>query len=280
MEYDDIQAAYNIQSVFYKQYFRTIVSIMFGGLHSLDVKSFQQAALPTINSLRYSYFGESQQQDPNVIISMINELNAQDANEFWHIMSQIYQCSIKHLKKHCDAILYNSSSDGAQSNGSASELSSLQDLGSREASHKVLKSQMEVKAALINTINDFGKSVSHSISDRELCVLVNSIVENDATQQFWNRVAAQVRSKTKKQLYDFYHTSFSKALYDSNITKEDKALIEQLNQEQPEKKPAELAQTFLEQTGRNVLKHNVVMCFVNIRRYASKQRQSAVGKAE
>ncbi|CAL5978338.1 Hypothetical_protein [Hexamita inflata] len=252
---------------------------MFGGMHSLNIKSFQLAALPTISSLKYSYFGESQQYEPGMIISMINELNAQDADEFWHIMSQIYQCSIRRLKQHYADLFQNSSTD-VQSNTSASEPSSLQDLGGRETSHKVLKSKMEVKAALINTINDFGKSVPHSISDRELCVLVNNIVENDTTQQFWNRVAAQVRSKTKKQLYDFYHTSFSKALYDSSITREDKALIEQLNQEQPEKKPAELAQVFLEQTGRNVLKHNVVMCFVNIRRYASKQRQSALSKAE
>ncbi|CAL5978396.1 Hypothetical_protein [Hexamita inflata] len=126
--------------------------------------------------------------------------------------------------------------------------------------------------ALVSVITDFGQSVLHSISDRELCVLVNSIVDNNATQQFWNRVAAQVRSKTKKQLYDFYHTSFSKALYDSSITREDKTLIEQLNQEQPEKKPAELAQAFLEQTGRNILKHNVVMCVVYIRRYILKQK--------
>ncbi|CAL6052576.1 Hypothetical_protein [Hexamita inflata] len=239
---------------------------MFRCIDDLDIEQFMKTALPTINSLTYSYFGESNQFNQNTIIRMINRLNAQNTVQFWEIMSQIYQCETKHIQQYYSYY--------------TKQLIQMTDLKyhrhKKQTSEKVQKFQQELKAALINTIYDFGKSVSHSISDRELCVLVNSIVENDATQQFWNRVTAQVRSKTKKQLYDFYHTSFSKALYDSNITKEDKALIEQLNQEQPEKKPAELAQTFLEQTGRNVLKHSVVMCFVYIRRNISSQQKYSI----
>ncbi|CAL6094451.1 Hypothetical_protein [Hexamita inflata] len=238
-------------------------------------------ALPTINSLQYTYFGESQLYDTNVVINIINNLNANDAHEFWDIMSQIYQCDTKYIQQYFVQITNKQyQSIVLQQCYTKNIYSNYSHRHKKSTSEKVQKSQEELKMALISVATEFGQSASNLISDRELCVLVNSIVENDATQQFWNRVAAQVRSKTKKQLYDFYHTSFSKALYDSNITKEDKALIEQLNQEQPEKKPAELAHTFLEQTGRNVLKHSVVMCFVYIRRNIYKQKYSIQSNIE
>lgn len=75
-----------------------------------------------------------------------------------------------------------------------------------------------------------------------------------------------VPSKTKKQLYDFFRTCFSKVLFDAQISREDKLAIEQLNQARPEMKPAALAELFLEESGRNLLKHDVVMQFVNLRR--------------
>ncbi|CAL6071031.1 Hypothetical_protein [Hexamita inflata] len=242
-------------------------------IKKFNIEQFILTALPTIDSLKYSYFGESKQFDTNIVINMINNLNVNDTHEFWDIMSQIYQCDTKYIQQHYVQIT-NKLDQGIiwQQYYTKDINTNYSHRHKKSTSEKVLKSQEELKMALISVVTEFGQSVQHSISDKELCVLVNNIVENDATQQFWNRVAAQVRSKTKKQLYDFYHTSFSKALYDSHITKEDKALIEQLNQEQPEKKPAELAQVFLKQTGRNVLKHNVVMCVVYIRRYIQKQK--------
>ncbi|CAL6009625.1 Hypothetical_protein [Hexamita inflata] len=266
------------------------MSKLLANIFSIDRDSFRLSALPTINSLIYTYYGENDDPEFEDLVQMINQLNSSQSQEFWEIMSQIHGCDSKHLQEYYTNLQKTQliqekpsqsfSALPTQSNASNSDMQLMQTNNAKQSSEKVLKAKNDLKNALIHVVKEINRSIPDSISDRELCVLVNNIVDNDATQQFWNRVAAQVRSKTKKQLYDFYHTSFSKALYDSNITKEDKALIEQLNQEQPERKPAELAQTFLEQTGRNVLKHNVVMCFVNIRRYASKQRQSAAGKAE
>ncbi|CAL5971307.1 Hypothetical_protein [Hexamita inflata] len=229
---------------------------------------FQLSALPTIQSLRYAYSGsDSNTAHVGEIFRMMEELSQDELHEFWSIMSQIHSCEVRHIQKYCSSLQQSISQDSSDSQEAPRQRSK------RLVTQNVLKTQSIVKSALIQVVRNFGVQVADNVSDRDLCLLVNETVENDNNQQFWNKMAVVVPSKTKKQLYDFYHTSFEKALFDTQISKEDKVLIEKLNAEHPNEKPAALAQVFLEKTGRNVMKHNVVMCFVNIRRYALKSQK-------
>ncbi|CAL5996459.1 Hypothetical_protein [Hexamita inflata] len=136
----------------------------------------------------------------------------------------------------------------------------------KQTTIKVLKTQALLRIAMIQVCKDCGKIVSTEISNKELCILVNKTVEKDSTNQFWNRVKNLVPSKTKKQLYDFYHTSFQKALFDQKISREDNKIIEYMNRQHPEVKPAALADIFLYNSKKYILKREVVMQFVNLRR--------------
>ncbi|CAL5971054.1 SANT/Myb_domain [Hexamita inflata] len=238
---------------------------------SLHPVQFQLTALPTIESLRYAFSGAASEHAAlEDVVQMISELSRPEAQEFWTAMSQIHQCSATALQEYYAGLrsLVRREAQGSfdsQSGPSSQSLSSAAPQPKQTAT-KVLKTQALLRAALIEVCRDFGKPVSSDVSDRELCLLVNKTVEADSTQQFWNRVASMVPSKTKKQLYDFFRTCFSKVLFDAQISREDKLAIEQLNQAHPDMKPAALAELFLEESGRNLLKHDVVMQFVNLRR--------------
>ncbi|CAL5988390.1 SANT/Myb_domain [Hexamita inflata] len=238
---------------------------------ALHPVQFQLTALPTIESLRYAFSGTASEHAAlEDVVQMISELSRPEAQEFWTAMSQIHQCSAQALQEYYAGLRSLVRREAQGSFDSQSGLSS-QSLSSaapqpKQTATKVLKTQALLRAALAQVCRDFGKAVPSDISDRELCLLVNKTVEADSTQQFWNRVASMVPSKTKKQLYDFFRTCFSKVLFDAQISREDKLAIEQLNQARPEMKPAALAELFLEESGRNLLKHNVVMQFVNLRR--------------
>ncbi|CAL5988372.1 SANT/Myb_domain [Hexamita inflata] len=238
---------------------------------ALHPVQFQLTALPTIESLRYAFSGAASEHAAlEDVVQMISELSRPEAQQFWTAMSQIHQCSAQALQEYYAGLRSLVRREAQGSFDSQSGLSS-QSLSSaapqpKQTATKVLKTQALLRAALAQVCRDFGKAVSSDISDRELCLLVNKTVEADSTQQFWNRVASMVPSKTKKQLYDFFRTCFSKVLFDAQISREDKLAIEQLNQARPEMKPAALAELFLEESGRNLLKHNVVMQFVNLRR--------------
>ncbi|CAL5971045.1 SANT/Myb_domain [Hexamita inflata] len=238
---------------------------------ALHPVQFQLTALPTIESLRYAFSGAASEHAAlEDVVQMISELSRPEAQEFWTAMSQIHQCSATALQEYYAGLrsLVRREAQGSfdsQSGPSSQSLSSAAPQPKQTAT-KVLKTQALLRAALAEVCRDFGKPVSSDVSDRELCLLVNKTVEADSTQQFWNRVASMVPSKTKKQLYDFFRTCFSKVLFDAQISREDKLAIEQLNQAHPDMKPAALAELFLEESGRNLLKHDVVMQFVNLRR--------------
>ncbi|CAL5971060.1 SANT/Myb_domain [Hexamita inflata] len=238
---------------------------------SLHPVQFQLTAVPTIESLRYAFSGAASEHAAlEDVVQMISELSRPEAQEFWTAMSQIHQCSATALQEYYAGLrsLVRREAQGSfdsQSGPSSQSLSSAAPQPKQTAT-KVLKTQALLRAALAEVCRDFGKPVSSDISDRELCLLVNKTVEADSTQQFWNRVASMVPSKTKKQLYDFFRTCFSKVFFDAQISREDKLAIEQLNQARPDMKPAALAELFLEESGRNLLKHDVVMQFVNLRR--------------
>ncbi|CAL5971228.1 SANT/Myb_domain [Hexamita inflata] len=137
---------------------------------------------------------------------------------------------------------------------------------------KVIQTSYLLRSVLINTLKYFRQEVQDSWTDGEICSKVNSFIEKDIQQRFWNKVASMIPSKTKKQIYDFYHNQFSRSMY-SNVTKEEQEMISQLNAEYPNEKPSTVAQMFLERTKKNILKRDIVMHLVNLRRY-SKQSEA------
>ncbi|CAL5988584.1 Hypothetical_protein [Hexamita inflata] len=236
----------------------------------LDPIQFQQSALPTIQSLKYAYSGFNSNITIGQIFGMIEQLNVDQLHEFWVIMSQIHSCEVMHIQK-CCVNLKNTFQNSL--NSFKNNKTQMQNNTNKQNKQieKCLNNKALVKSALVQVVSDFNVHVNDSISDRDLCILVNQTVQQDKTQQFWNKVAQIVPSKNKKQVYDFYRILFSKALYDSQITREDTKQIEQLNTLYSDEKPSVLAQLFLDKTGRKIMKHDVIMCFVNIRRKASKQ---------
>ncbi|CAL5971024.1 Hypothetical_protein [Hexamita inflata] len=229
-------------------------------MKTITISEFLVTAYPTLQSIRYEYTGVLNEQINIILIqNMFNELTKEEQDGFLYSMFLITGCTIFQLNQ----LLNSSYSPCVYSNSTLTVASSTQQ---KQTAAKVLKTQALLRTALAEVCRDFGKPVSSDISDRELCLLVNKIVEGDQTQKFWNRVAIFEPSKTKKQLYDFYHTSFQKALFDQKITREDKKIIEHMNRHNPDVKPAQLADMYLFKYKKQVLKHDVVMQFVNLRR--------------
>ncbi|CAL5971017.1 Hypothetical_protein [Hexamita inflata] len=190
---------------------------------NLHPVQFQLSAMPTIQSLRYAFSGSSSEIiDVGEILRMMEDLNRDELQEFWSIMSHIHSCDVRDIQDYCYRLQHIISWESSGSQEVHRQKSN------QMVAEKVLKTKTLVKSALVQVLRDFGVRINEQICDKELCFLVNKTVDEDRTQQFWNKVANLVPSKTKKQLYDFYHTSFSKALFDSQISIEDRKLIEQL----------------------------------------------------
>ncbi|CAL5971021.1 Hypothetical_protein [Hexamita inflata] len=190
---------------------------------NLHPVQFQLSAMPTIQSLRYAFSGSSSEIiDVSEILRMMEDLNRDELQEFWSIMSHIHSCDVRDIQDYCYRLQHIISWESSGSQEVHRQKSN------QMVAEKVLKTKTLVKSALVQVLRDFGVRINEQICDKELCFLVNKTVDEDRTQQFWNKVANLVPSKTKKQLYDFYHTSFSKALFDSQISIEDRKLIEQL----------------------------------------------------
>ncbi|CAL5971019.1 Hypothetical_protein [Hexamita inflata] len=224
----------------------------------LSQDEFIAIAYPTLLSIRYEYISNDNKINPTKTLNMISQLNSEEYNYFVFSLAQITCQSVPHITKYVQQLKFQLDFSSSHSSATIQQ--------PKQTATKVLKTQALLRSALAEVCRDFGKPVSSDISDRELCLLVNKIVEGDQTQKFWNRVAIFEPSKTKKQLYDFYHTSFQKALFDQKITREDKKIIEHMNRHNSDVKPAQLADMYLFQSKKHILKREVVMQFANLRR--------------
>ncbi|CAL6115534.1 Hypothetical_protein [Hexamita inflata] len=238
--------------------------------------SFQLTAVPILKALRFQYTGANDNNYPNQISKMIENLNELEAAEFWTVMSQIHQQSAADLRVRFLNVLQPSHHDDSTSSQTSSKFKER----AKRTTAKVTGASRQLKAALVKVCSELNSSITEAVSDKELCRFVNEVVEKDVSQQFWNRVATFFPEKSKKQLYDFYRNSFQKAIYDADMSVDDKLLLEALNLQKPVVKPAVLAQEFIEKTGKNLLKHNVVMQVVNLRRAQQHQRSTRKIKLE
>ncbi|CAL5990805.1 SANT/Myb_domain [Hexamita inflata] len=214
---------------------------------------FAQVSFPLLKSIKYQFAGVDRDVSILQIQQLIEQLSEEESREFWEEASQIYQCGVDQVKETYQTLRRHD------------EKRTSMLFVSQQVPNSVTKTQKVLRNTLITVLKQFRQSVPESIADNELCVVVNEFVENDIQQRFWNRVASMIPSKTKKQIYDFYRNNFSRALY-ATVTKEEQRVIAQINAEFPNEKPSALAQVFLERTQKNILKRDIVMRFVNIRR--------------
>ncbi|CAL6095392.1 Hypothetical_protein [Hexamita inflata] len=230
---------------------------------------FLTISLPLLQSSIYQYNGiDNIQASEQDFLQMFGKLGSQEINEFYFTMAHIYNCDVKIISEYSQNLLSQQQTIITNSNSEVScyHLENNSNLCIKRQTDKVLQNQMVLKSALITVLNEIGQKISENIIDKDLCIIVNEVVRVDKDQQFWNKVSSLIPSKSKKQVYDFYRISFSKILYDENITKDDTKMIRQLNKENKNTRPAVLAEIFLERTGKNILKRDVIMQFVNIRR--------------
>ncbi|CAL5988268.1 Hypothetical_protein [Hexamita inflata] len=236
-----------------------------------ESKQFINVSVPLLQSLNYSFIGSNIQQivQENEVLLKIDQLDEMQSQEFWITIAHIYNCEIEYLKKWYKQQLKSSQFQASQSRYQSDNISLIPE-ETDQTSSIYLKIDNQIRNALIQVASLYNNSkINSALSDKQLCILVNNTVKMDRAQKFWKSVAALVPSKSKKQIYDFYHNSFSKALFDQKLSREDRKYIQQLNMQYPEKKPAKLAEIFLENTGRQILKHNIIMMLVNIRRSTS-----------
>ncbi|CAL5970951.1 Hypothetical_protein [Hexamita inflata] len=245
----------------------------------IEPQLFVNVSVPLLQSLQYSFTGLNtfETLQTNEVLNRIDQLDELQSQEFWTTLTHIYNCETKYLKQQCYLLKTKSteSNNKNQQNSTSSEETNNSNKKQRiiykmTTDNLQLKKNL-IKNALIQAVNKYNKNqINSSISDQDLCIIVNKTVSNDLTQKFWNLVASYVPSQSKKQIYDFYHTSFSKALFDGKVSSKDRDFIIQLNSQYPMEKPAMLAEMFLEKTGKHILKHVVIMYFVNLRKSASK----------
>ncbi|CAL5970869.1 Hypothetical_protein [Hexamita inflata] len=225
-----------------------------------QTKEFIKISVPILQAINYSFNGQNNQEILfKEVQYSIQSLDYQQAQEFWKTLSLIHQCDIYQIQTYYNDLQL-------QEQHFYSEQVQRKLIKRKRTTDKVLQTKILIKQALIQVCSEYKKPITDQCSDKELCQLVNHIVGKDSSQTFWNKVCVHIPQKTKKQIYDFYHSSFSKALFDENIDIQDKQLIQQLSNKYTDKKPAELAEIFLKQTGKNILKRIVVMQFTSIQK--------------
>ncbi|CAL5971218.1 Homeobox-like_domain superfamily [Hexamita inflata] len=221
---------------------------------------FLYVTFPLLKSIKYQFTGLDTDINIVQIQKMIKELSDEESAVFWEEASQIYQCDTEQVKETYKTLKC------------SKEIRPPAIFSKQQIPDKIQKTKLLLRATMITVLKQSKEIVPESIADNELCIIVNEFVEKDIQQRFWNKVASMIPAKTKKQIYDFYHNQFSRSMY-SNVTKEEQEMISVLNAEYPNEKPSAVAQIFLERTQKNILKRDIIMRLVNLRRY-SKQSET------
>ncbi|CAL6048924.1 Hypothetical_protein [Hexamita inflata] len=100
---------------------------------------------------------------------------------------------------------------------------------------------------------------------RELCLEVNWLNSREKTN-LWYELSLVIAEKKPTQLREYFQNSFQRFMHQEYINKEDKVILKNLINEMKDKKPAVIAEKFMEMTAdRNYFKRNVVMYVVNMK---------------
>ncbi|CAL5993735.1 SANT/Myb_domain [Hexamita inflata] len=84
----------------------------------------------------------------------------------------------------------------------------------------------------------------HEVTDSQICEAVNAHVKINDQIKFWDSVQRVIGVKTREQVRNYYQKTYVKCLYKNEINKEDKETLNKLIEENGDKKAAEIAKLF------------------------------------
>ncbi|CAL6040123.1 SANT/Myb_domain [Hexamita inflata] len=106
-----------------------------------------------------------------------------------------------------------------------------------------------------------------NISEQQLCQAINEHTKEMNKTKFWREMVNRMPHKTSKQVQDYYAHTYQKALFQKQLSMEDKVTLRNLSALHPEWKPAAVVDAFLETVdGKDYFKHNIMMYIINLRR--------------
>ncbi|CAL5972080.1 Hypothetical_protein [Hexamita inflata] len=105
-------------------------------------------------------------------------------------------------------------------------------------------------------------------SDQQLCETINTFMKSFGHVQFWKAIQQLIPDKTVKQLRDFYAKSFQKVLFETQMEEQDKLMLRKMVD--LEGSPSDIADKFLQLTGKNYFQRNIIMYVINLRRRQQK----------
>ncbi|CAL6048878.1 Hypothetical_protein [Hexamita inflata] len=140
---------------------------------------------------------------------------------------------------------------------------------SKNAPRTQSKEQIEFQnrfSSSLQTVLKIKETNNKTLSEKAVCYL-----QNNNSIQFWKEMHELIPDKSTVQLREYFQNSFKRFMHQEFINKEDKMVLKDLINEMKDKKPAEIADKFMEMTAdRNYFKRNVLMYVVNVQ---SKLRQ-------
>ncbi|CAL5972238.1 Hypothetical_protein [Hexamita inflata] len=129
--------------------------------------------------------------------------------------------------------------------------------------------RLQFKILFEQTLNQvlFQNTAQQDMTCEELCQRVDLHLQNSNRKYFWSRVQQLIPFKSEKQLREYYQKSFQRAMYTEFNDEEDKKLIKNLLEKEPNKRASVLADEFLGVCKcKTYFKRSVVMFIINLKR--------------
>ncbi|CAL5972204.1 Hypothetical_protein [Hexamita inflata] len=113
----------------------------------------------------------------------------------------------------------------------------------------------------------FQNTAQQNMTCEELCQRVDLHLKNSNRKYFWSRVQQLIPFKTEKQLREYYQKSFQRAMYTQFNDEEDKQLLKNMLEKEPNKRASMLADEFLGVCKcKTYFKRSIVMFIINLQR--------------
>ncbi|CAL5992413.1 Hypothetical_protein [Hexamita inflata] len=113
----------------------------------------------------------------------------------------------------------------------------------------------------------FNNQKHENMTCEELCQRVDLHLQNSNRKQFWSSVHQLITFKTEKQLREYYQKSFQRAMFTEFNDDDDKQLLRNMLEKEPNKRASELADEFIRICKcKTYFKRSIVMFIINLKR--------------
>ncbi|CAL5992397.1 Hypothetical_protein [Hexamita inflata] len=113
----------------------------------------------------------------------------------------------------------------------------------------------------------FQNTTQYNMTCEELCQRVDSHLQNSNRKQFWSNMQQLIPFKTEKQLREYYQKSFQRAMFTEFNDEEDKQLLKNMLDKEPNKRASVLADEFIRICKcKTYFKRSIVMFIINLKR--------------